>query len=186
LPQDLAEYRDFYWPESMERGDLPWDASAAALELLGFVVDGETPRGRPSARLAKQFWRVTLAAPDATADKRLQIAALLSMWTANGQRHRNEVRGIEWYLAFAPWRSARNREQYDSILGKSEEGQYQASVEPIPPLPKYQVQFPDPTDPRIALAAFKDLFGSRAVTPLRNESDPTQRGQEGSDGQETG
>ena len=33
-PEDRARYRRFYWPESMERRDLPWEASVAALELL--------------------------------------------------------------------------------------------------------------------------------------------------------
>ena len=35
--KDRARYRTFYWPESTERGDLPWEASAAALELMGYL-----------------------------------------------------------------------------------------------------------------------------------------------------
>ena len=69
--EDRAQYRRFCWPESMERGDLPWEASAAALELL-FTLEGEGLWGRPSIRQTKRFWQVTLAAPDASVHDRLR------------------------------------------------------------------------------------------------------------------
>jgi hypothetical protein len=77
-----AGYKDFGWPESMEAGLLPWEASAAALELLairrdidrfahyrqaareGPLTALDLPLGRPSLRLTRWFWRVTQAAPD--------------------------------------------------------------------------------------------------------------------------
>lgn len=55
-------YRTFHWPESMERRDLPWEASAACLELLGLSLD--SPYGRPSIRVGRWYWRLSLAAPD--------------------------------------------------------------------------------------------------------------------------
>ena len=40
LPErQQVEYRTFHWPESMERGNLPWEASEAALELLLWHAD---------------------------------------------------------------------------------------------------------------------------------------------------
>jgi hypothetical protein len=52
------QYLDFYWPESMERGDLPWEAGASGLELLR-----QDPVERPSVRYVKWFWRVTQIMP---------------------------------------------------------------------------------------------------------------------------
>src|SRR5262245_40929157 len=57
---DRHGYLDFYWPEAMERGDLPWEASGRALELLGLVHRLEISwigieRERPSIDLVRWF-----------------------------------------------------------------------------------------------------------------------------------
>ena len=74
---DQNQYLYFYWPESMERGDLPWEASAAAIELLRYypihmenTAADTTARvnKRPSIRLVKWFWRVTQAMPSPPRD----------------------------------------------------------------------------------------------------------------------
>ena len=57
--EEKIEYQDLSWPESMERGDLPWEASAAALELLGALAarcDPECAR-----RVRSLQWRITLS-----------------------------------------------------------------------------------------------------------------------------
>src|SRR5437867_368314 len=56
--EERREYRLCRWPESMERGDLPWEASAAALELVCWLA----PLEPLPIRLVKWYWRVTLAA----------------------------------------------------------------------------------------------------------------------------
>ncbi|MBF8267734.1 MAG: hypothetical protein HW388_1242 [Dehalococcoidia bacterium] len=53
-----TQYLYFYWPESMMNGSLPWEASAAGLELLRHY-----PIERPYVRQVKWFWRVTQAMP---------------------------------------------------------------------------------------------------------------------------
>src|SRR6266487_7027562 len=42
-PQQQADYRYFSWPETMEQGLLPWEASRAALELAEHFRDHGPP-----------------------------------------------------------------------------------------------------------------------------------------------
>jgi hypothetical protein len=90
-PIERRNYLDFCWPQSMQNGLLPMEASAAALELLdvrsmvdpvirqieqesepiGYEWESMGLRwGRPSVRLARWFWYVTQAAPDLPAVSR--------------------------------------------------------------------------------------------------------------------
>ena len=79
-------YLYFRWPESMERGDLPWEYSEAAIELLRWSVTKEdsiepmflqqslkhrtmkhrpiNDEERPSNKDVEWFWRVTQAMPN--------------------------------------------------------------------------------------------------------------------------
>lgn len=102
LPEEeKLQYREFYYPESMERGDLPWEASAACLELLGYRLDS-----RPTIRMAMAFWRITLAAPDLNAWKREMLARVWSGVQALGEYAvLQDLRNLESYLAYAPWKS---------------------------------------------------------------------------------
>jgi len=101
------QYSLLYWPESLERDELPWEASAACLELLGRVFAGGTlGEKRPTIRLARAFWRVTLAAPDLDAHKRVRFARFWSAWQSlGGHGVPQDLRNLERYLSFAPWRS---------------------------------------------------------------------------------
>jgi hypothetical protein len=84
-PEIKEGYREFRWPESMEQGALPWEASAAVLELLAIrehrdefpkflMAQGDKSfravpiMGRPSIRLARWYWHITQAAPDLPGD----------------------------------------------------------------------------------------------------------------------
>jgi hypothetical protein len=60
----------------MEDGALPWEASAAALELLAYLNDLHSPR--PNHQEALWFWRVTQAAPDAPLNLRYELSIILS------------------------------------------------------------------------------------------------------------
>jgi hypothetical protein len=82
--REKAAYKLFAWPEEMGSDLLPWEASQAALELLGILFSPEyttypeymrrylrkvgefdfPPYGRPTILLVHWFWRVTMAAPD--------------------------------------------------------------------------------------------------------------------------
>ena len=115
---EKAQYRYFYWPESMERGDLPWELSEAALALLGYVLHSKIRGifGRPSVRLVRWFWRVSVAAPDLPIASRLVRAYDFTEWELVGGRPREFVRGIEGELALAPWRSKDNEVEYYNAI----------------------------------------------------------------------
>ena len=93
----LREYRKLHWPESFQRGDLPWEASAAALELLMFL-DSNGVRERPPIRLVMWYWRVIQAVRDMSRAVSFSIAAELTRQEGNGQAPRNP--GAEWLMAY--------------------------------------------------------------------------------------
>ena len=74
-------FRTFHWPESMDRGDLPWEASGSALEPL-FVLESLGNGGlreRPQVCLVKWFWRVSQPAAGGTIGERYKAAVTLTM-----------------------------------------------------------------------------------------------------------
>jgi hypothetical protein len=102
-PGEKELYAAFRWPESMEVGALPWEASAAALELLHHLRERKSPR--PLTVLVRWYWRVSLAARVAAAEVgvevRLEAAKqLCAVERLRGRHDENDKREIEWYLAF--------------------------------------------------------------------------------------
>lgn len=128
-PEDLAEYPQFYWPESMGTEDLPWEASATVLELLreGDVLLQEA--SQPSIQLVKFFWRVDQSAHDAPFWLRMGTAVLLHIAEANHDRELE--RAVQWFLAYEPWRGRWNgidwAQRYREAIKRPSN--------PIPPLP---------------------------------------------------
>lgn len=72
-PEVRQAYRYVSWPESFGTPDLPWSASASLLELMSVYPAGE----RLTVRVAKWYWRVTQAVPEASAGWRLEKAVFL-------------------------------------------------------------------------------------------------------------
>ena len=74
---ERAQHRKFHWPESMEKGDLPWEAGAAGLEILR-----KGPALRPDVRQVLWFWRVTQVMPRSpdteTSEKYYSLRVLLA------------------------------------------------------------------------------------------------------------
>lgn len=145
---EQAQYREFYWPESMERGDLPWEASAPALELL----QNCSPLRRPSIRAVRWFWRVYQATPDAPFGLRMEAAAKLMAAedTGNG----DVVRGVEWELAYGPWRSKEEQERYLEATERSDE--------PIPGNPRAGLH--EPLEAGIGHEALSFLFDTLVIS----------------------
>jgi hypothetical protein len=108
---ERRQYGYFRWPESMEDGSLPWEASSAALELLRRLCGFH----RPPVRLVKWFWRVTQAAPKAGIDAHYEAATQLAVEEALHTAER--TRDVEWYLAFQPWRSEEDSAAYKRAQG---------------------------------------------------------------------
>jgi hypothetical protein len=96
------QYRTFYWPESMERGDLPWEASAASIELLRKIIDDSLDykdrEERPPVRLVRWFWRVSLAAPDLDISDRINAAKTIATWELLGKQDHSWLRNVERLL----------------------------------------------------------------------------------------
>tara|TARA_Y100000590_G_scaffold413145_1_gene508704 strand:+ start:1071 stop:1745 length:675 start_codon:yes stop_codon:yes gene_type:complete len=104
-------YRTFYWPESMDNGDLPWEASSSGLELLQFL-DQET-RGlseRPPVILVKWFWKVAAIIPKLAVKNRFLSSVLLSTGELYDQP--KFLREIEWWLAYQPWEDETQKSIY--------------------------------------------------------------------------
>lgn len=99
--QDQREYLDFYWPEAMERGDLPWEASNVALKALDHLDAGGLPIGpwkgakRPSVAAVRWMWRLTLARPDLP----LPSLVLFGLVIAHSERTGLPRRDVEAWLA---------------------------------------------------------------------------------------
>lgn len=98
---DKARYRLFYWPESIERGDIGWEESAAGLELLR-LLDENVPDPeyrRPDNRLVKWFWRVSQAAPRASMGRQYVVAHLLWLRENHAFDDLIPLRDVEHYVA---------------------------------------------------------------------------------------
>ena len=98
--QDRLPYRIFSWPQSMELGALPWEASRAALDLLKLRNDERL--GPPLIREALWFWHVTQAAPDAPLGTRQGLAAYLTMREIRNLPARNAH--VERLMMYQPWK----------------------------------------------------------------------------------
>jgi len=90
------QYALLSWPRSMEDGALPWEASAAALELLAYLNDLHSPR--PNHQEALWFWRVTQAVPNAPLNLRYDVSIILATCPSMGYP---VPEGLESVLAHA-------------------------------------------------------------------------------------
>ncbi len=98
--KERLPYRLFAWPESMELGALPWEASRAALDLLRLRNDERL--GPPLIREALWFWHVTQAAPDAPLGTRKDLAAYLTTREIRNLPARNAH--VERLIMYQPWK----------------------------------------------------------------------------------
>lgn len=77
---EQEDYRLYFFPETHERAshDLPWESAAACLDLTEHLA--ERFGRRPTVRLAKWFWRVTMARPGLVTENRYFAARWLAIW----------------------------------------------------------------------------------------------------------
>jgi hypothetical protein len=111
-------YREFHWPECMDQRVLPWSASRAGLELLGYFQ--QLWGRRPLVGLVAVFWRVSQAAEDAPLDERYFAAREVYQSKVFGRDNIAEwdptLRYWEKYFAYAPWRSDKAREAFEAVI----------------------------------------------------------------------
>jgi hypothetical protein len=107
---ERQSYRYFSWPESMEAGILPWEAARVVLDLMRFRTEAHMEP--PLVLEAQWFWRVTLAIPDAPIETRVKAAAALVMLAMSDQPKSENLKVLQWRLAYQTWRSKADREAY--------------------------------------------------------------------------
>jgi hypothetical protein len=98
-PDDVrSKYRFFRWPDSMERGELPWEAAPFAFEVIR-TGDSEVLMSH-----MKWLWRVELAIGDAPFPLRRQFAMLLAAREAGADVE--VTPDIHEQMVKAAWRSS--------------------------------------------------------------------------------
>ena len=123
------QYRQFHWPESMETGLLPWEASRAGLDLLGEYQD----RGwyRPLLAVVHAYWGISNALPGDGNDRRetrWTIAHILAAVQLVPSRRTTEIlREIETFLA------AGGKGKFQITVPKELERTFQGVVHPDQP-----------------------------------------------------
>ena len=112
--EERMPWRQTSWPETMELGGLPWEASRAMLDLVKYFHDNgwETP----TIRTAQWFWRVALAAPDLGVAERFSAAHDCSIIEASTEKIESPFRGMELYLALSPWQSKKETAAYQKLV----------------------------------------------------------------------
>jgi hypothetical protein len=112
--QERRVHRQFFWPESCQRGDLPPEAGRAGLELLHFLWTKW--RLRPTVRSVRWFWVVSEAAPDAPVVDRFAAARRLATFDILGSLA-TEGRSVESWFARKPgYGSATGIDGYSAAL----------------------------------------------------------------------
>jgi hypothetical protein len=123
--QQLRLNAPVHWPEDAREGLLPWEASAATLELLRLADSFEQRYGftmpRPTVRRTLWFWRVVSACPRIDPDFAERIASAQAMveWaTVMQERGKGRLEqdgltpAIEGALMYAPWRGPEAAQAY--------------------------------------------------------------------------
>lgn len=122
---EKGQYLYFCWPESMDRGDLPWEAAPYGLEYLHHLfyepkkmrVDSNGPHSvdRPTNEQIRWFWKISVAAPTAPLDLRIRMAAFFR-WALY---KRSEAEIYEWFLAHSPWENRERKAEYLEFLDRT-------------------------------------------------------------------
>ena len=164
----LREYRKLHWPESFQRGDLPWEASAAALELLMFL-DSNGVRERPPIRLVKWYWRVIQASRDMGRNVTFSIAAELTRQEGKGQAPGNP--GAEWLMAYQQIGSSEDKDSMAERKRRYREARDREDS-PIPPYVRagLSINMAEETDPLFWIDLGFASMGAKR-TPLRQREE---------------
>lgn len=119
---EKRKYDWLYWPESFIDERLPWEASRAALELLGycmdrsratehveidgsvFEVDALVKWTRPTVDQAEWFWRISLAMPGASVLDRFDIVVQLMAVLPDISKFKGLLRMMEASAAVERWK----------------------------------------------------------------------------------
>ena len=106
-PATQVQYQYVSWPGSFGGTDLPWEASRAVLDLMRYRV--EKKFDEPMTVEAIWFWRVTIAAPALSIQRRNTMASALA-----GAQLIGPGPAYQWALAYGD--SASSIKFYDKAM----------------------------------------------------------------------
>jgi hypothetical protein len=129
-PEEQRQQALFRWPAGIEKGALPWEASAAALELLRWrdELPANIGGGRPTIREVKWFYRLRLAAPSlpiGEASARAQQLAFGEYADVVNTSAKVDVGLLDLRLAYRPWESPEHQAAW--VKAAERHGQTEAS-----------------------------------------------------------
>jgi hypothetical protein len=114
-PEEQREYGLFAWPDSMENGALPWEASRAALDLLAYRLSSRY-LGRPTVRQVLWYWRLRQASPSVDIGEADSVASWLDMRdhlrTTGSLGQILVYPALELFLAYQPWQGPTQRKAH--------------------------------------------------------------------------
>ncbi len=170
---ERVQYQQFFWPESMQSGALPWEASSAGLELLMWL-DSNGVRERPPIRLVMWYWRVIQASRDMSRAQSFSIAAELTRQEGNGQAPGNP--GAEWLMAY---NQIGRSEDDDDPLAERKRRYREAKGREDSPIPPYvraglSINMAEETDPLFWIELGLVSMGWNR-TPLRQREEENNR-----------
>lgn len=102
--QKWNRFRQFYFPESMERGELPWEAGKAGLDLVQESYGDGGGVWRPPVGVVEWYWRLSIAAPDCPSYIRILVCKFLMGRWSNLDDSSIVRRVIEFCFVNAVWR----------------------------------------------------------------------------------
>ena len=167
---ERVQYQQFFWPETMQGGALPWEASSAALELLMFL-DSNGVRERPPIRLVMWYWRVIQASRDMSRAQSFSIAAELTRQEGNGQAPGNP--GAEWLMAY---NQIGRSEDDDDPLAERKRRYREAKDREDRPIPHYvraglSINMAEETDPVFWIELGLVSMGWKRTPPRQREEE---------------
>jgi hypothetical protein len=154
-PEERRPFHYFSWPEAMESGAVPWEASAAMLDLLQMFRQKDFDR--PMIGTAAWFWRITQARPDLDIARRFDLANRCALLEAQDQKPGDAFQGVEWFLAMAPWRSKKALQEYERVVRAGE----------IPALPESPRLRDFANNEEMAMAAIRQFHPANPVVRKR-------------------
>ena len=167
---ERVQYQQFFWPESMQGGALPWEASSAALELLMWL-DSNGVRERPPIRLVMWYWRVIQAVRDMSRAVSFSIAAEFTRQEGMGQAPGNP--GAEWLMAY---HHIGRSEDDDDPLAERQRRYREAKDREDSPIPHYvraglSINMAEETDPVFWIELGLVSMGWKRTPPRQREEE---------------
>lgn len=112
-----------YFPETFQSDDLPWDAAPYVVQLLRYypTLEGADRSYRPTIRLARWFYRLSLIVPSSPISSRTAMSVMLALSDEAKEGANGWVnRVVELWLIHEPWDKPEDMQWYGKDSGPRE------------------------------------------------------------------